>query len=66
MDASGQPIAEFFEMVDEYERRLDYAVKNTDLPEQPDYKAIEEFVMSVNERVVRGEICVTKNHKTLC
>ena len=33
-----------------------YAKENTDLPEKPDYKAIQEFVMDVNERVVRGLI----------
>ena len=30
--------------------------KNTSLPDSPDYKKINEFVMSVNERVVKGEI----------
>ena len=46
---------EFFDMVTDYEDRLKYAVENTSLPEQPDYKRIEEFVISVNEKVVRGE-----------
>lgn len=35
---------------------LDYAKKNTSLPENPDYKAINDFVESVNERVVKGEV----------
>lgn len=56
LDGNKQPIPEFFEMVDEYEKRLDYAKKNTNLPEKPNYKEINEFVMSVNEKVVRGEI----------
>lgn len=30
--------------------------KNTSLPDNPNYKAINEFVASVNERVVKGEI----------
>ena len=45
----------FFELLDEYEKRLDYAVKNSSLPAQPDYKLVEEFVMHVNERVINGE-----------
>jgi len=45
---------EFFELVGEYEKRLEYAVKNTSLPNAPDYKKIEDFVMSVNEMVVTG------------
>jgi predicted nucleotidyltransferase len=47
--------ADFFDMVNGYENRLKYAAANTSLPEKPDYRRIEEFVMSVNERVVRGE-----------
>jgi hypothetical protein len=43
-------------MVDEYEKRLEYAVENTSLPEKPNTKAINEFLMSVNERVVKGII----------
>lgn len=56
LDANRQPIPEFFEMVDEYEKKMQYAKENTDLPEKPDYKKIQEFVMDVNERVVRGLI----------
>lgn len=56
LDANRQPIPEFFEMVDEYEKKMQYAKDNTDLPEKPDYKKIQEFVMDVNERVVRGLI----------
>ena len=56
LDENRQPVQEFYEMVDEYEKRLDYAKENTDLPDSPDYKKINEFVASVNERVVKGEI----------
>lgn len=56
LDNDRQPIPEFYEMVDEYEKKLEYAKNNTSLPENPDYKKINEFVASVNERMVRGEI----------
>ena len=56
LDENKQPISEFFEMVDELEKRLEYGKKNTSLPEKPNYKEINEFVASVNERVVKGEI----------
>lgn len=55
LDSNQQPTPEFYEMLDEYEKRLEYAKDHTSLPEVPDYKAIDEFVMSVHERVVRGE-----------
>lgn len=47
---------EFYELLSDYEKRLHYATANTNLPEEPDKKTIEEFVMAVNERVVRHEI----------
>ena len=56
LDAESQPLAEFYEMVNEYEKRLEYAVENTSLPDKPNTKAINEFLMSVNERVVKDLI----------
>ena len=55
LDSNDQPIPEFYEMVDDYEKKLDYAKLNTSLPDSPNYKKISEFVMSVNERVVKNE-----------
>ncbi len=56
LDTESQPLAEFYEMVNEYEKRLEYAVENTSLPDKPDYDKINDFLMSVNERVVKGLI----------
>ena len=56
LDSSNQPIQEFFEMVDALDKRLEYDKENTSLPERPNYDKINEFVMSVNERVVKDEI----------
>lgn len=56
LDDNRQPIPEFFEMVDEFEKKLEYAKENTDLPDKPDFAAIKEFSISVNERIVKGEI----------
>lgn len=56
LDDNRQPIPEFFEIVDEYEKKLNYAKENTDLPDAPDYDAIKELCMDVNERVVRGSV----------
>lgn len=56
LDSSNQPTNEFYEMVNELEKRLDYDKINTDLPPKPNYKKINEFVMNVNERIVKGEL----------
>ena len=56
LDGNRQPTDEFFEMVEDYKKRLDYAAENTSLPENPDYEAIREFTMYVNERAVKGNI----------
>lgn len=56
LDCNRQPTSDFFELIDDFETRIKYAKENTDLPENPNYKEINEFVMSVNERVVKNEI----------
>lgn len=56
LDDNDQPTEDFFDMVSEYEKRLEYAKRNTSLPEKPDYQKINEFVMDINERVVRGDM----------
>ena len=43
---------EFFEMVNEYEKRLKYAKEHTSLPKTPDYKKVEEFVMDINKKSI--------------
>ena len=56
LDANRQPTEEFFSIVENLQKRFEYAKQNTDLPDNPDYKRINEFMASVNERIVRGEI----------
>lgn len=43
---------EFFELVEDLKKRLDYAKENTSLPAHPNMKQVEEFVMSVNRRAL--------------
>jgi predicted nucleotidyltransferase len=62
LDENRQPIPEFFDIVDDLEAKLDKAKETTDLPDNPDYKKINEFVASVNERIVRGEIGETNEY----
>ncbi|WP_243149408.1 nucleotidyltransferase domain-containing protein [Colidextribacter sp. OB.20] len=45
----------FYDLLNDLERRLDYAKEHTSLPEMPDLARIEAFKMEVNERVVRDE-----------
>ena len=43
---------QFYEIVSDYQKRFENAEKHSSLPEDPDMKAVEEFVESVNRRVV--------------
>jgi predicted nucleotidyltransferase len=52
LDEDGHPISGFSDIVREFENRMKYAADNTSLPDKPDYKAIKEFTLSVNEGVV--------------
>lgn len=47
---------DFYDLLNNLEKRLEYAKQNTSLPEAPDLARIEAFQMEVNERVVRDEI----------
>lgn len=41
---------DFFDMVNEFEKRMAYAKENTSLPDHPNMKQVEEFVIAVNRR----------------
>lgn len=42
--------SEFFDMVSDFEKRMEYAAENTSLPNKPNMKKIEEFVIEVNRK----------------
>ena len=46
----------FYDMLADFEKRLHYAAENTDLPEEPNMKRVQDLVMIINERVIRDEI----------
>jgi hypothetical protein len=48
-----QVLPEFYEMVDEYEKRLEYAKKNTSLPENIDVDKVNDFVYGVNAQICK-------------
>lgn len=47
---------EFYDLLNSYEKRLNYAKDNTSLPNNPKYDMVEDFVMSVNERVIKDKV----------
>ena len=56
LDENSQPIPEFYDLLNEYEKYFEYAKENTSLPDKPDYQKINEFKMYVNERIVKGNV----------
>ncbi len=48
--------SEFFDMVNDFEKRFNYAKENTSLPNHPNMKVIEEFVMSVNIHALKSDV----------
>ena len=56
MLADGTFSPEFYEMLEEYEHRLDEAAAKTDLPDNPDMEKVEAFVERVNRYAVTGEL----------
>lgn len=51
----GNMSSEFFDMVNDAQKRFDYAAEHTSLPEKPNSKLIEEFVMEVNREIILNE-----------
>ena len=49
LDSNQQPTTEFYEMLNEFEKRFDYAKENTSLPDKPNYKQIEELRIMLNK-----------------
>lgn len=56
MQSNGTFAPEFYELLEEYERKLEEAAKATKLPDHPDQKRVEAFVERVNRYVVSGEL----------
>ena len=49
MKEDGTYRSEFFEMVDEYEKRMQYAAEHTSLPDLPDFETAEDLLCEMNE-----------------
>lgn len=56
LDEDNQPTKEFFDMVGEMERKLEYWKIHTSLPPLPDYNRIDDFVAYANLSVLREDI----------
>ena len=52
----GLVLNEFWDILNEYTKEFNYAKENTSLPSKPNDKIITDFIMSVNERVVKESI----------
>ena len=55
MEPSGAFSAAFFEMLDEYERKLDEAAAKTKLPDNPDMEKVGKFVEHINRYAITEE-----------
>ena len=47
---------EFAELILELDNKFNLAAENTKLPDKPNYNEIENFVMKINEKIVKKEI----------
>lgn len=50
----GAPNAAFYDMVNDYSKRMDYAAANTTLPVQPNKSKIDEWLCWANEEILMG------------
>ena len=54
LDSNSQPTSEFYDILNDYKKRFDYAKDNTSLPDLPNRKRIEELRLYINEGIVKG------------
>lgn len=52
MNEDGSYKSEFFDILNELKKKLDYAKNNTSLQKEPNYKKIEEFVIETNKKII--------------
>ena len=52
--------SEFFELVDNLEKKMKYAAENTSLPEQPDEEAAYEMLVEMNKEHILRTKCSWK------
>lgn len=50
----GAPTKAFYDMVNDYSKRMDYAAAHTSLPLQPDKSRIDEWLCWANEEILMG------------
>lgn len=53
LDNNEQPTSDFYELLNEWQKRFEYAKENTSLPEKPDYKKVEELLIYINEETLK-------------
>lgn len=54
LDDDRQPTEEFYDIVDEFENKLEHLKDHTDLPPNPDYNRINKFLADANWSVLNG------------
>lgn len=53
--ADGTYQKEFYDLLSDYERRLEVATAKTTLPDNPDMEKVEQFVEYVNRKAIEGD-----------
>jgi hypothetical protein len=56
LDNNEQPTKEFYIMLDELEKRFQYAQANTSLPDKVDTEKVYDLLAEINSMVVKGGV----------
>ena len=54
LDDNDQPIPAFFEMVAEFENKMNYLAERTELPDECDMEKVKDLVEEINGAIVEG------------
>ena len=53
MKPDGTYCEEFFELINDYEKRLKYAADNTCLPDKPNYTAVNDMLIDMSKMEIK-------------
>lgn len=56
LDENDMPTPEFFDLLQSFEKRMEYDKKSTSIPVVENNQRINDFVMSVNEKIIKNEL----------
>lgn len=54
LNENNQPTDGFYDLLNEWQKKFEYAKENTSLQKKPDYKKVEELLIYINKEAIKN------------